>query len=68
MEELASLGASVYTCARNKDELERSLSDWEDQGLEITGSVCNVSSEADRERLIDNVNSVFNGKLNILVS
>lgn len=68
MEELASLGAAVYTCARNEDELERSLRDWEDQGLEITGLVCNVSSEADRERLIDNVNSVFNGKLNILVS
>lgn len=68
MEELAFLGAAVYMCARNEDELDRCLRDWEDQGLEITGSVCDVSSKADRERLLDNVNSVFNGKLNILVS
>ncbi|KAL1558043.1 tropinone reductase I [Salvia divinorum] len=68
VEELASLGATVHTCARNEDELERSLRDWKDQGLGVTGSVCNVSSEPDRERLLDHVNSVFNGKLNILIN
>lgn len=68
VEELALLGATVHMCSRNKDELERRLRNWEDQGLEVTGSVCNISSEPDRERLLDNVNSVFNGKLNILVS
>ncbi|KAG6417565.1 hypothetical protein SASPL_119748 [Salvia splendens] len=68
VEELASLGATVHTCARNKDELERSLRDWKDQGLGVTGSVCNVSSESDRERLLDHVSSVFNGELNILIN
>lgn len=68
VEELASLGATVHMCSRNKDELERSLRDWEEQGLEVSGSVCNVSSEADRERLLDDVSSIFNGKLDILVS
>lgn len=68
MEELAWLGASVHTCARNEDELEKCLRGWEDEGLGVTGSVCNVSSQADREKLLDTASSVFNGKLNILVS
>lgn len=68
MEELASLGAAVHTCARNEDELEKCLRGWRDEGLAITGSVCNVSSQADREKLLDTVSSVFNGKLDVLVS
>lgn len=68
VEELATLGAYVHTCARNEDELEKCLRGWRDEeGLRITGSVCNVSSQADREKLLDTVSSVFNGKLNVLV-
>ncbi|KAL8525672.1 hypothetical protein ACS0TY_015060 [Phlomoides rotata] len=68
VEELASLGASVHTCARNEDELEKCLRVWRDEGLRITGSVCNVSSEADRGNLLDTVSSVFNGKLDVLIN
>ncbi|KAL0436805.1 UNVERIFIED_CONTAM: Tropinone reductase, chloroplastic [Sesamum radiatum] len=68
VEELAGLGAAVHTCARNKDELEKCLRGWEDEGLGITGSVCDVSSQADREKLLDSVSSIFNQKLNILIN
>lgn len=68
VEELAGLGATVHTCARNQDELNKCLMGWEDEGFGVTGSVCDVSNRVDRERLIDGVSSVFNGKLNILVS
>ncbi|KAK4441097.1 Tropinone reductase, chloroplastic [Sesamum alatum] len=68
VEELAGLGAAVHTCARNKDELEECLRGWEDEGLRITGSMCDVSSQADREKLLDSVSSIFNQKLNILIN
>lgn len=68
MEELTELGAIVHTCARNEDELRKCLRDWKDEGLRVTGSVCDVSSLADRGKLIEDVSSVFSGKLNILVS
>ena len=68
MEELASFGAMVYTCSRNEAELNRCLQQWKDMKLSVTGSVCDVSSRAERERLIEKVSSVFEGKLNILVS
>ncbi|RWW04018.1 hypothetical protein GW17_00032784 [Ensete ventricosum] len=36
--------------------------------LKVTGSVCDVSSPTEREKLMGRVKSIFNGKLNILVS
>ncbi|RZR91820.1 hypothetical protein BHM03_00020026 [Ensete ventricosum] len=36
--------------------------------LKVTGSVCDVSSPNEREMLMGRVKSIFNGKLNILVS
>ncbi|KAI3472712.1 hypothetical protein Pfo_031067, partial [Paulownia fortunei] len=66
VEELAWLGATVHTCVRNEDELEKYLRAWEDEGLGVTGSVCDVSSQADRGKLLDSISSVFDGKLNIL--
>lgn len=70
VEELAGLGATVHTCARNDAELCRCLKKWKDGGesFQVTGSVCDVSSRADRQRLRDTVSSLFNGKLNILVN
>ncbi|KAA3464263.1 tropinone reductase-like protein [Gossypium australe] len=68
VEELAGLGASVYTCSRNGDELNKCLKEWESKGFLVNGSVCDASSEDQRLTLIDNVASVFNGKLNILVN
>lgn len=68
VEQLAELGATVHTCARNEAELNECLHQWVTKGYKITGSVCDVSSRAQREELIARVSSEFNGKLNILVN
>lgn len=68
VEELAEFGASVHTCSRNEAELNKCLKEWEAKGFVVSGSVCDASSRAHRERLVEEVASVFGGKLNILVS
>lgn len=68
VEELLGLGARVYTCSRNADELDACLRDWRDLGFEVSGSVCDVSRRSQREDLMEAVSSVFDGKLNILVN
>ncbi|XP_039145806.1 tropinone reductase homolog At5g06060-like isoform X2 [Dioscorea cayenensis subsp. rotundata] len=68
VEELATLGALVHTCSRNETELKAILQVWTDKGLHVTGSVCDVTSRAQREKLIADVSSNFTGKLDILVS
>ncbi|KAF3433656.1 hypothetical protein FNV43_RR24759 [Rhamnella rubrinervis] len=68
VEELAGFGAAVHTCSRNEAELTNCLKEWGDKGFSVTGSVCDASSKPQREKLIEEVASVFNGKLNILVN
>ncbi|OAY80070.1 Tropinone reductase, partial [Ananas comosus] len=69
VEELASLGAAVHTCSRNEAELSTCLRRWSEKGYRgVTGSVCDVSSPEQREKLLKDTSSVFNGKLNILVN
>lgn len=68
VEELGGLGAKVYTCSRTEAELSECLSQWERKGLQVAGSVCDVSRRAEREELINKVSSQFSGRLNILVS
>ncbi|KAK4273667.1 hypothetical protein QN277_017012 [Acacia crassicarpa] len=68
VEELADFGATVYTCSRNEDELNKCLEEWQDQGFTVYGSVCDVSSRPQRQKLIEDVASKLNGKLNILVN
>ena len=68
VEELASLGATVHTCSRNEAHLNECLHEWKTKGFRITGSVCDVASRSQREELMSRVSSLFNGKLNILVS
>ncbi|RRT68968.1 hypothetical protein B296_00023869 [Ensete ventricosum] len=66
VEELAKLGAAVYTCSRNEAELGKCLQEWEARNFKVTGSICDVSSAMEREKLMEKVKSEFNGKLNIL--
>ncbi|RZR91546.1 hypothetical protein BHM03_00019686 [Ensete ventricosum] len=66
VEELAKLGAAVYTCSRNEAELGKCLQEWEARNFKVTGSICDVSSAVEREKLMEKVKSEFNGKLNIL--
>ncbi|KAG6485930.1 hypothetical protein ZIOFF_054497 [Zingiber officinale] len=66
VEELARLGSAVHTCARSQADLEKCLQQWRDSKLKVTGSVCDVSSPSEREKLMATVKSQFDGKLNIL--
>ncbi|KAI9389550.1 hypothetical protein POPTR_008G059100v4 [Populus trichocarpa] len=68
VEELAGFGARVHTCSRNEEELNKCLKEWEAKGFVVTGSVCDASSRVQREKLIEEVGSVFHGKLNSLVN
>ncbi|KAK8593271.1 hypothetical protein V6N13_043129 [Hibiscus sabdariffa] len=68
VEELAGLGATVYTCSRNEVELNKCLKEWEGKGFLVNGSVCDASYKDHRQKLMDKVASVFNGKLDILVN
>ncbi|GAB4860105.1 hypothetical protein Ancab_011583 [Ancistrocladus abbreviatus] len=66
--ELAGLGATVHTCAQNEAGLDACLIDWKSKGFQVSGSVIDVSSRAQREKLMETVSSLFHGKLNILVN
>ncbi|XVE79530.1 hypothetical protein DITRI_Ditri14bG0066100 [Diplodiscus trichospermus] len=68
VEELAGLGARIHTCSRTETDLNKCLLDWKTKGFQVTGSVCDVSSHAQREKLINSVSSEFAGKLNILIN
>ncbi|CAN7036208.1 unnamed protein product [Brassica rapa subsp. trilocularis] len=68
VEELAGFGARVHTCARDQTLLDECLSEWKEKGFQVTGSVCDVSSRAQRDELMKTVSSLFSGKLNILIN
>nr|GLL26835.1 tropinone reductase homolog [Ipomoea trifida] len=68
VEEFASLGASVYTCARNQKDLDECLKSWKDKGYCVFGSTCDILQPSERERLMQLVYKQFDGKLNILVN
>ncbi|XP_025791255.1 tropinone reductase homolog At5g06060-like [Panicum hallii] len=68
VEELAGFGARVHTCSRNAAELEACRRRWEEKGLQVTVSVCDVSVRADPESLMATVEATFGGKLDILVN
>ncbi|KAJ4766959.1 NAD(P)-binding Rossmann-fold superfamily protein [Rhynchospora pubera] len=68
VEELAELGATVHTCSRNEEELNKCLHKWQEKKFKVTGSVCDVSSRPERENLMETVKSVFQGRLTILVN
>ena len=65
--DLAAFGAAVHTCSRTQTELKKCLEKWKSEGFQVTGSVCDVTSPQDREKLLEEVASTFNGKLNIYV-
>nr|DAD31004.1 TPA_asm: hypothetical protein HUJ06_009855 [Nelumbo nucifera] len=68
VEDLTRFGASVHTCCRNETDLNQALIEWSKSGLQVTGSVCDVSVQLQREKLMEEVSSLFKGKLNILVN
>ncbi|KAJ4785704.1 NAD(P)-binding Rossmann-fold superfamily protein [Rhynchospora pubera] len=68
VEELARFGVAVHTCSRNEEELNAMLNQWKSMNFHVTGSICDVSNHAEREKLMDEVRTIFNGKLDILVN
>ncbi|XP_060177283.1 tropinone reductase homolog At5g06060-like [Lycium barbarum] len=68
VEELAELGATVYTCSRKESELNERLQEWSAKGLQVKGSVCDLSSREQRVQLMEKVSLAFDGKLNILIN
>lgn len=57
----------MHVCARKQQDIDRCLEEWNNKGLRITGSVCDVLSQDQRKDLMENVGFIFQGKLNILV-
>ncbi|KAM2179497.1 hypothetical protein ACFX1R_034464 [Malus domestica] len=49
IQELAGLGATVHTCARNEAQIVERLQEWEDKRFKVTGSVCDLTFKAQRE-------------------
>ncbi|KAL6146044.1 hypothetical protein ACLB2K_056727 [Fragaria x ananassa] len=68
VEELAGLGATVHTCARNQEQIDERVREWKSKGFQVSGSVCDLTSKSQREELMRTVSSKFDGKLNILVN
>nr|AXU39909.1 noroxomaritidine/norcraugsodine reductase 2 [Narcissus papyraceus] len=68
VEELIGFGARVHTCSNNEAELHTCLQEWEKLKVDVTGTVCDISSRVEREKLMKNVSLLFNGKLNILIN
>lgn len=66
VEELAGLGARVFTCARNAADLEALLEQCRAAGWDVQGVAADVSLPADRERLLAAASAAFDGKLNLL--
>ncbi|PHT71245.1 Tropinone reductase 2, partial [Capsicum annuum] len=60
VEELAGHGATVYTCSRNEKELQESLEIWRKKGLKVEGSVCDLLSRTEREKLMQTAANVNN--------
>ncbi|XP_024541335.1 tropinone reductase homolog At1g07440-like isoform X2 [Selaginella moellendorffii] len=67
VEELAGLGASVYTCSRSEQNLNERLQEWRQSNLDVHGSTCDLSNPSGREELVKLVAQHFGGKLDILV-
>ncbi|KAL6142158.1 hypothetical protein ACLB2K_060441 [Fragaria x ananassa] len=68
VEELAGLGATVHTCARNQEQIDERVREWKSKGFKVSGSVCDLTSKSQREELMRTVSFKFDGKLNILVN
>ncbi|CAA7017551.1 unnamed protein product [Microthlaspi erraticum] len=68
VEELAGFGARVHVCDISETLLNQSLSEWEKKGFQVSVSVCDVTSRPEREKVMQTVSSLFDGRLNIFVN
>lgn len=68
VEECASLGAKIITCARNEKTLSDSVKEWKDLGYDVEGCVADVSLEEGRNALFTKVSELFGGELDALIN
>ncbi|KAH7524409.1 tropinone reductase homolog isoform X1 [Ziziphus jujuba] len=68
VEELAGFGATIHTCSRNQEQLDQRIEEWKNKGFKVTGSICDLLYWDQRQKLMETVSSLFQGKLNILVN
>ncbi|KAG1666969.1 hypothetical protein FOA52_004252 [Chlamydomonas sp. UWO 241] len=68
VEEMAALGARVFTCSRNAEELEAALGGWKAKGYDVQGCVADVSDAGQRAALVEAVSAAFGGQLHVLVN
>jgi Tropinone reductase 1 len=67
--QLSALGCTVLTCSRNQNELADRLYEWNDQhSLDVHGVVADVSTPEGRELLRKEIETRFNGKLDVLIN
>ena len=67
VEEFLNLGAEIWTLARNKNELESALLQWQDSGFTVHGTAMDISMESERQRFWNEVKSKWES-LDILVN
>ncbi|GAX74323.1 hypothetical protein CEUSTIGMA_g1772.t1 [Chlamydomonas eustigma] len=68
VEEFCALGAQIFTCARNEEELSMNLNAWKNKGFNVQGCIADVSIREDRVHLIAKVHEAFGGQLHVLVN
>lgn len=65
--ELASRGAKVAICARDRGELQRAKEDLESRGAEVFDAICDIREQGDVETMIADVRSRF-GPIDVLIN
>jgi NAD(P)-dependent dehydrogenase (short-subunit alcohol dehydrogenase family) len=65
--ELASRGARIAICARDRDELQRAKENLESEGAEVFDAICDVREQGDVENLVADVRARF-GKIDVLIN
>ena len=67
-EELASLGASVFLCARSEADVDAVVSSLRAKGATAYGWACDLTDRQQRVELMNRVKDAFGGRLNHLVT
>ena len=67
-EEFLNLGAEILIVARNENEVNDAVAEWQNQGHKAHGCIADVSKKEDRQKVMATVKNVFGDSLDILVN
>lgn len=67
-EEFLNLGAEILIVARNENEVNDAVTEWQNQGHKAFCCVADVSKSEDRKKVMTSVQNVFGDSLDILVN